>query len=513
MHPRVGSGISGSMDVDVVDRPVHRVRGDVVVQLFRLPWRRAGLAIREQIRRDAGRLVAKHAGALTWMEARGARCPRVLLACLGEVDGDAPVAGWAGSGGVMEQDDARRRAVRELGAAIERACDGLGLERIVLAPPPPGVDIDVLLEGISLRAHGSTEFAPQWQPSSVTQVTVCAHPDAHDRTRAAIERTSVLMEATNLARTLGDLPANVGRPRELSRRSCAAAKAVGLEARSVGAATLRKRGMGLLMGVAGGGDPPAVAVLEHGRAGRGRPTIALLGKGVTLDTGGYNLKTSPQMHLFTDDKAGAVAVVAAMVALARLQVDAHVIGMAPFVENVVSRAAYKPGDVLTAMDGTTVYVQSTDAEGRLVLADCLTWLQDRKPDAVIDLATLTGAAANALGDPFAAVYGNDDTLLSALQAAGRRTGELVWPMPVHPYHEASLVHPRAMIRNYTDEAGGAATAAAFLRRFAKFPWAHVDMAGRGSYAFEQAQMGAGATGWGTRLLVGTVERLAEDLPR
>ncbi len=510
MHPRVGSGISGPMEVDVVARPAHRVPGDVVVQLFRLPWRRAAQPLRDQIRRDAARLVAKHQGGLTWMETKGARAPRALLACLGDDEVIGTVAGWAGNGGQMEQDDARRRAARELGAVVERACDGQGLERIVLAPVPPGVDIDVVLEGILLRAHGSTEFAPQWQPSSITRITVCVHDDALARTRAAVERVRVLVDATNLARVLGDLPANVGRPRELARRSCVAAKAVGLKARTLGPATLRRLGMGLLLGVAGGGDAPAVVVLEHGRRGKERPTIALIGKGVTLDTGGYNLKTSPHMHRFTDDKAGAAAVVGAMVALARLNVDAHVIGVAPMVENVVSRAAYKPGDVLTAMDGTTVYVQSTDAEGRLVIADCMTWLQDKKPDAVIDIATLTAAAANALGEPFAAIYGNDDRLLSAVADAGRRTGELVWPMPVHPHHDAALVHPRAMIRNYADEAGGGSIAAAFLRRFARFPWVHIDMAGRSSYDYDQVDMGAGATGWGTSLLVETVQRLVED---
>jgi leucyl aminopeptidase len=261
------------------------------------------------------------------------------------------------------------------------------------------------------------------------------------------------------------------------------------------------------MGVAGGGAPPAVVVLEHRPASRGRPKIALLGKGVTLDTGGYNLKTTPQMHRFTDDKAGAAAVIGAMVALARMKVDAHVLGVAPLVENVVSRAAYKPGDVLTAMDGTTVFVESTDAEGRLVLADCLTWLRRHDPDVVIDIATLTGAAANALGEPFAAVYGNDDELLADVRAAGQRSGELVWPMPIHPLHEEALVHPRAMIRNFSEYAGGASSAAAFLRRFVGFPWVHVDMAGRGSYAYDQVEMGPGATGWGTSLLVEAVEMI------
>jgi leucyl aminopeptidase len=503
------------MDIEVVARAPHRVPADVVVQLFRLPWQRGQLAVRDQIRRDAGRLVMRHAGALTWMETRGASAPRALLACVGPGPDGSPGLThlthltWAGGPGSMEQDDARRRATRQLGASIERACDHQGLERIVIAPVPLGLELDLLVQGMLVRAHGTTEFAPQWLPSSITHLTICVEREALQHARQLVRRVQIIADATSFARQLGDLPANVGHPRELARRIRVRAREVGLKARVLGPKQLQALGMGLLMGVAGGGAPPAVVVLEHVPPGRGpHPTLALLGKGVTLDTGGYNLKTTPHMHRFTDDKAGAVAVVGAMLALAQLGVPARVIGVAPILENVVSRAAYKPGDILTAMDGTTVYIENTDAEGRLVLADCLTWLQRERPDAVIDIATLTGAADNALGDPFAALYGNDAPLIEAIQAAGLHTGELVWPLPVHPHHDDNLVHSRAMIRNASDAPGGAAAATAFLRRFVKFPWAHIDMAGRGSHVHEQIEMAAGATGWGTSLLVAAAERWA-----
>lgn len=508
----VGSRYIWCMHVDVVAMAAHRVRGDVVVQPFELPMRPSTLPFAGHLRRGAGRLLAQEAGALTWLDGQGTRAPRVLMACLGKRSQVGEMPGWAGTPGAMEQDDAGRRGLRLLGGAIERACDGQLVERMVLAPAPAGIDPVLLLEGMLLRAHGSTEFAPDWQPSSLQSVTVCAH----DRTtlkeqRARVHDTLVQVEAVNLARSLGDLPANVGRPLEIARRAEAMAKEAGLRVRILGENALRRLRMGLVLGVAAGGAPPAIVVLEHRPSGAARlPKIVLLGKGVTHDTGGYNLKRTPHLHRFTDDKSGAVAVVGAMQAIARLGVEAHVIGVAPLLENAMSRAAYKPGDILTAMDGTTVYVENTDAEGRLVLADCLTWIGRQAPDAVIDIATLSGAVPAALGEPFAALYANHAGVRASLERAALRTGELLWPMPIHPAHEAIIEHPRAMMRNHGGESAHAPSAAAFLRRFVGFPWAHIDMAGLGSLAEPRVDMDAGATGWGTRLLIEATRELARD---
>jgi leucyl aminopeptidase len=501
-------GYTGRMRVDVVTSAAHRVAGDVVVQPFELPLSRA-LPFAPHLRTNARKCIVQEAGALTWLEGRGTRAPRVLMACLGKRSEAGHAVGWAGSATTMEQDDAHRRALRGLGGAIERACDQQLVERVVMAPAPDGIDPALLLEGMLLRAHGSTEFAPDWLPSTVRSVRVCVDGrDALAPTRARLGDVIVQAEAVNLARTLGDLPANVGRPQEVARRVRALAKPVGLSVRVLGAKELRRLGMGLVLGVAAGGAPPAIVVLEHRSRSRARvPKIVLLGKGVTIDTGGYNLKTTPHMHRYTDDKSGAVAVIAAMHAIARLGLEAHVIGVAPLLENAMCHAAYKPGDVLTAMNGATVFVENTDAEGRLVLADCLTWIARLRPDAVIDLATLSGATSAALGEPFAALYGNDARLQASLRRASLVTGELLWPMPIHPQHDAMIEHPRATLKNLGGHSGAAPAAAAFLRRFVDFPWAHVDMAGLGSLAEPRVEMGVGATGWGTRLLVEAVRDL------
>ena len=210
-------------------------------------------------------------------------------------------------------------------------------------------------------------------------------------------------------------------------------------------------------------------------------------------------------------QAGAIAaaVIGAMQAIARLELPARVIGVAPLVENCIGAHAYKPGDVLTALDGTTVFVENTDAEGRLVLADCLTWASRSSPDLVIDLATLTAASDTALGPSFAALFTNDDAARGMLMDAGYDTGELLWPMPIHGEHRSALRHHLANMRNMGSQAGAASIAAAFLHHFTCYPWAHIDMAGRAVSAIEGELMGVGATGFGTRLLVRAAQRFAQ----
>ena len=252
-----------------------------------------------------------------------------------------------------------------------------------------------------------------------------------------------------------------------------------------------------------------LVILEHGEPAQGRPSLGLLGKGVTHDLGGYDLKRAPLIARMSSDKAGAGAVAGAMRAIAGLQVPLHATAVLPIAENGLDRPAYKPGDILRAMDGTRVFVESTDAEGRLLLADAMCWLEEFGPDLVIDLATLTGAAAVGLGEPYAALYSNDDAVRGLLESAGRASGDLVWPMPIHDLHDRDLGHPRADVRNMAPSPVGAASvAAAFLRTFARGPWAHIDMAGKAVWDEARDVLGVGATGFGCRLLVQAAERLA-----
>jgi leucyl aminopeptidase len=358
-----------------------------------------------------------------------------------------------------------------------------------------------LVEGLMVRAYATTEFAPDEESSSVDEVVVCVPRERLADAKNRVVEMVTLVEATNLARSLADLPANVGTPQAIVARARRATAAHGVRVRAISAAQARKLGMGLFSAVAAGsGAPGSILVLEHGTRTDG-PTLVLIGKGITHDTGGYNLKRTSRLHELTYDKAGAAAVIGAMQAIARLDLPARVIGVTPLVENCIGAGAYKPGDILTALDGTTVFVENTDAEGRLVLADCLTWASRFSPDLVIDIATLTGASETALGRSFAALFTNDDRARAILLDAGYDTGELLWPMPIHAEHRVALRHHLANMRNTGAQAGAASVAAAFLQHFTNFAWAHVDMAGKAVSPIELDEIGIGATGFGTRLLV------------
>jgi leucyl aminopeptidase len=496
-----------AMRVSVTARHPRQVRADAVVVPFALALHPRRLPYVEHLRERAGRLVVGEPGALTWLESRRMASPRVLMACI-DTEIDDEQAGLCGSMSSEASTAEGQRSLRRLGGMIERACDQLALRKVVIACGD--VDPVPLLEGMLLRAHASTEFVPDEEASSVDEVIVCTSREALSRVKERITRTVAIVEATNFTRTLADLPANIGTPGNIVARAKRATAAYDVRSSVITAARARKLGMGLFCAVAAGsGTPASVLVLEHNAAARRElPTLVLIGKGVTHDTGGYNLKRTARLHELTYDKAGAAAVIGAMQAIARLGIAAHVVGVAPLVENCIGPHAYKPGDVLTALDGTTVFVENTDAEGRLVLADCLTWVSRFNPGLVIDIATLTAASDTALGPSFAALFTNDDDARAMLLEAGYDTGELLWPMPIHASHRKALRHHLAHLRNMGSQSGAASSAAAFLRHFTRYPWAHIDMAGKGVNGVERDDLGAGATGFGTRLLVHAAEAFA-----
>lgn len=495
-----------ALQIDVVSRPVERVKADAIVVAYGLPLRRDQLPIFASLRSDATRILVKQAGALTWLDGNGTAASRVLLACLGGAEERRPSFGWGGSVGDTEVRALILAQSRALGAAVETACHEQGVRRIAVGALPPSVDIASFVDGLITRAHCNREFRPAEPGSSVIRVTLCVAAEDRAQIRGQVQRAVDVAESVNLARTLTDLPANVGTPREIVRRIRALAEEVGLHVRALGPAQIRKRGMGLLEAVMQGAPQPGALVsLEHRPPGyRALDTLVLIGKGVVHDTGGYNLKRA-NLEAFTNDKAGGAAVIGAMRALALRQTPLHVVGIVPLVENLVGATAFKPGDVLRAMNGTTVFVDSTDAEGRLILADCLHWAAQWEPSMVVDLATLTGESFTALGVAFASLFANDDRPRQLVQEAGQRSGDLVWPMPIHELHAAELPHHLAELRNGAPAGGGASVAAAFLRRFVRYPWVHVDMAGLASSQYDGELLGAGSTGFGTRLLFETAE--------
>jgi leucyl aminopeptidase len=312
---------------------------------------------------------------------------------------------------------------------------------------------------------------------------------------------------------LADLPSNLGTPEHIVRRMRPLARKAGLSMRVISRAQAHEHGMGLFCAVDRGAENPGcILLLEHARARASTlPTLAFVGKGLCHDTGGYNLKIVPEIHQLTYDKSGAAAVCGAMLAIAELDLKAHVVAACPLAENVVDAAAFKPGDVIEAYDGTSVYIENTDAEGRLVLADVIAYLADEyDPDVLVDVATLTGAAHVALGEPFAALFSNDDDARDLVLAAAAATGENVWPMPIHDVHDREITHHKADIKNVGVRGGGSCSAAAFLRHFAVGRWAHLDIAGKAFTETPRDYYGIGATGFGCRLLVDVARRFADE---
>ena len=287
--------------------------------------------------------------------------------------------------------------------------------------------------------------------------------------------------------------------------------------RSRAARALALLGLGAFASVARGSEEPAYLIhLAHRPSGRTRGRIALVGKGLTFDAGGISLKPSAKMDEMKYDMSGGAAVLGVFQALPALALGLEVHGVIAATENLPDGSANKPGDLVTAMNGTTIEILNTDAEGRLVLADALVYVETRvKPDAIVDLATLTGAVITALGHELTGVMGNDQALQDELVAAGKATGELVWPLPLLEQHKEHMKGAVGDLKNINAGQGaGSSAGAAFLSHFvAKTPWAHLDIAGTAWGADERDyQGGSGGTGVGVRLLLHWLEQRARAAP-
>jgi leucyl aminopeptidase len=287
----------------------------------------------------------------------------------------------------------------------------------------------------------------------------------------------------------------------------------GLQIRVLEKKDLAALKMGAILGVSAGSDqPPCVIHITYAPPrGSGRvPRLALVGKGLTFDSGGLSLKTATGMETMKLDKAGATAVLAVMSALADLKPAVEVHGIMGMTENMPGGSAIKPGDVLRTMGGKTIEVLNTDAEGRLVLADCLGDAQTLKPDQIIDMATLTGACLVALGPHAAGLFGTDQEQVDALLSAAGRAGEKMWQLPLYDDYNEQIRSEIADVKNTGNRYGGAITAALFLKHFVQpgMPWAHLDIAGPAFHETEQAYMRKGATGAMVRTILTYIEDLA-----
>ena len=512
------------MRVGVSEREPEKINADAYVVLFRKPEQgRPPLALLEHLRPHAERLIHRGADATSWLETRELPTPRVLFYCLPSAPAawDPELEYLGGHSGSFSQAAwalQRRRSLRNAGAAIERACNQAQIRHAVLVAWPDDCEIELVVEGMGLRAHDprAWEHATDGPvASTVRRLTVCLAADDERRrtTTARIRETVKIVEATNFARELADLPGNIGTPAAIVERVRAQLHDHGaaITLSTISAEQAQTLGMGLFLAVdAGAPERGCILRLDYDNAKPEAPLLAFVGKGLTHDTGGYNIKTTGLVHELTYDKSGATAVIGAMLAIAALELPVRIVGLCPLTENCIDARAYKPGDVLTACNGTTVFVENTDAEGRLVLADVLAWLRthEPRPEVVVDLATLTGVMHSSLG-PFAGLFCNEDRARDLLVAAGEASGDLVWPMPIHEIHDRDLGHHKADLRNVGLTAGAPSSAAAFLRAFVDYPWAHIDLAGKSHTLTPNECFGPGATGYGTRLLVEFARRTLE----
>jgi leucyl aminopeptidase len=339
------------------------------------------------------------------------------------------------------------------------------------------------------------------QKPSLTTIRVVGAPAG---TEGAWAVEAALSDGIELTRELVTEPANIIYPESFVARCQERFAGTGIELTVLGEPEMRALGMGSLLGVAQGSPrAPRLLAMQWNGGTAGDQPFAFVGKGVTFDTGGISIKPAAGMEDMKWDMGGAGAVAGTMLALAKRKAKANVIGVVGLVENMPDGNAQRPGDVVTSMSGQTIEVINTDAEGRLVLCDVLTWVQqEHKPIGIVDLATLTGAIIATLAHEYAGIFSNDDELADKLTAAGQASGDKLWRLPMGPVYDKMIDSPIADMKNVGARYGGSITAAQFLARYIDkgMPWAHLDIAGTVWADKPGATWDKGATGYGVRLL-------------
>ena len=394
---------------------------------------------------------------------------------------------------------AAARAVRAHrgGGTVAWALDGS-------LPLGPREQVQALVEGAILGGYQAGRWKTGGPPPGVDRFVVCGAPD---ELGAVAARAELVARWTNVARELVDAPPNIATPAWLAERAAALA--------DLAVDVLEPAAAGLPALAAVGGSSaaaPQLIVLRHGPADvPDSPRLALVGKAVTFDAGGYFLKPRSDIVRQKADMAGGAAVLAALGAIAELELPLSVLGVVPACENLLGAGAIRPSDVITTAAGLTVEVTNPDAEGRLILADALWYARAHGATHLVDLATLTGAMRAGMGDLYGGVFANDDEWRAAVVDAGNAAGDLAWPWPLHRRYRSLLESPVADLRNISGKQYGfPIVAATFLERFAgEGPWAHVDMLGPGLLDDDRGDaLGTGASGYGVRLLIELATRLA-----
>jgi leucyl aminopeptidase len=418
--------------------------------------------------------------------------------------------------GAGKRQDLTPLTLQRIAGAAARLLDGRGVRAAAFLLRKEMADelsVRAIVEGVILgQVKGDLYRAKDESATPLETLHLVSESPETTGVEPAITVAETLAEATNFARTLGFEPGNVMTPTELARRAEAMAAREGLQFEALDEDEMKQLGMGALLAVSRGSQEPARLIIMRYEP-TGAPAdalIALVGKGITFDSGGISIKPAERMDEMKYDMGGGAAVIGAMQAIARLKPKARVIGLVPASENLPSGRAVKPGDVVRSLSGKTIEVANTDAEGRLILADAITYAIQHGATTVVDVATLTGACVVALGENRAAIMGNRQALIDELMRAGDQSGERLWPMPLDKEYGDMIRSDIADVRNIGHRVAGAITAAWFLKHFAgDVAWAHLDIAGTAWTESLKPYLARGATGFGVRLLTNFVRGRAK----
>ena len=453
------------------------------------------------------------AGRIARLVARGQLGDRAGSVAVLHLDGELP-AGALAAASIGPADEADADALRTAAAEVaRRAAAYHGSIAWLLDPSLPlplAEQARAVVEGVAFGAYDAGAWRSSTPRRAVPSLTVLTGDAA---AAEAVARAARVSEFVTLARDLANAPPNLLTPAELAARAGALEH---VEVEALGPDRIAALGMGALAAVAGGSvNEPRVIVLRYEPAAPARPdvTLGLVGKAITFDAGGISIKPALRMYEMKGDMSGGAAVIGAVGAIAALGLPVRVVGVVASCENLLGAGAYRPGDILTAANGKTIEITNTDAEGRLVLADALWYAREQGATHVVDLATLTGAMALALGDFYAGFFANEDGWRAEVQAAAEASGDHAWPFPLHPRYRRYIESSFADMKNASElREGSPVLAAEFLQEFAGTgPWAHLDIAGpaflargRGDFLHQK-----GGTGYGVRLLVELAQRLSE----
>jgi leucyl aminopeptidase len=438
---------------------------------------------------------------LVYLPASGTRA---LLVGVGKLD-EPPLGG----GGGASRQSSTRNALRRAAAVAARRAKALGTGAVAFAMPAalrgdvsPADFAQVAIEG---AAQGAWQYDDLKSPNgerkaAVTSMTAVVEPSEEQGARAGFEIGRAIAEGQSLARRLQFLPPNTCTPEYLAETARALGRTYGFAITVLGREEMKGQGMGALLAVAqGSATEPRFIVLEYRGGGDAAPVV-LVGKGITFDSGGISIKPALQMDEMKYDMSGAAAVLGAFEVLGRLKPKLSAVGLVPSTDNMPSGSAVRPADVVKSHSGKTIEIVNTDAEGRLVLADALSYARRFNPAAVLDAATLTGAVLIALGHAASAVMGTDEALLEEVRRAGDRAGERVWPLPMYDDYRELNKSDIADVKNSGGRTAGTITAGWFLREFAEgYPWVHVDVAATAYSDTDSPPLAKGPAGVPTRL--------------